>query len=159
MSAAMELHDQGFDVRVLEARERVGGRVWSTTLTNGAVVELGAEWIMADDLAVQEAAARFEVDLVETGASYGWREPWGPRAVSLDDQARFLEAARAEREVWPSDQVAATSLGAFLDGVPGQEEARRLVKIRLQGTCAFDLATVSLANMGDAHGFALTEDC
>ena len=68
LSAAMELHDLGFEVRVLEARERVGGRVWSTTLTNGAVVELGAEWIMADDLAVQEAAARFEVDLVETGS-------------------------------------------------------------------------------------------
>ena len=52
LSAATELHDLGFDVRVLEARERVGGRVWSTTLTNGAIVELGAEWIMADDLVV-----------------------------------------------------------------------------------------------------------
>ena len=31
------------------------------------------------------------------------------------------------------------------------------MKTRLQGTCAFDLATVSLANIGDAHGFALTE--
>jgi 4-methylaminobutanoate oxidase (methylamine-forming) len=157
LSAATELHDLGFDVRVLEARERVGGRVWSTTLTNGAIVELGAEWIMADDLVVHEAAARFEVELVETGASYGRREPWGPGAVSLDDQVRFLDAARAEREAWSADQVAATSLGAFLDAVPGEGAARRLVKTRLQGTCAFDLATVSLANMGDAHGFALTE--
>ena len=98
MSAATELHDQGYDVRVLEARERVGGRVWSTTLTNGAIVELGAEWIMADDHAVQETAARFELDLVETGASYGRREPWGPGAASLDDQLRFLDAARAARE-------------------------------------------------------------
>jgi monoamine oxidase len=53
--------------------------------------------------------------------------------------------------------VASTSLGAFLDAVPGQEEARRMVKTRLQGTCAFDLAGVSLANIGDAHAFALAE--
>src|SRR6187200_2272472 len=129
LSAATELHDQGYDVRVLEARERVGGRVWSATLANGAIVELGAEWIMADDHAVQETAARFELDLVETGASYGRREPWGPGAASLDDQLRFLDAARAAREAWPADQVAATSLGAFLDAVPGEEEARHLVRI------------------------------
>ena len=27
---------------VLEARDRVGGRVWSTTMPNGAVIEMGA---------------------------------------------------------------------------------------------------------------------
>ena len=82
---------------MLEARERVGGRVWSSTLTNGAVIELGAEWIMADDIAVREAATRFEVELMETGAYYGHREPWGPGAASLDDQAAFLDAARVAR--------------------------------------------------------------
>ena len=41
--AADELARGGAQVVVLEARSRVGGRVWSQTLPNGAVVEMGAE--------------------------------------------------------------------------------------------------------------------
>src|SRR5512134_1954658 len=81
LSAARRLVDAGIEVSVLEARERVGGRVWSTTLTNGAVVELGAEWIMAGDTKVRDTADRFGLGLVETGASYGRREPWGTTAA------------------------------------------------------------------------------
>lgn len=33
--AARRLQDADFDVTVLEARDRVGGRVWSHTLENG----------------------------------------------------------------------------------------------------------------------------
>ena len=43
LAAADALHRGGADVIVLEARDRVGGRVWSRRLSNGAVVELGAE--------------------------------------------------------------------------------------------------------------------
>ena len=45
LAAACELQAAGADVVVLEARERMGGRVWSRTLANGAVVEMGAEYI------------------------------------------------------------------------------------------------------------------
>ena len=44
--AADELARGGAEVVVLEARPRVGGRVWSQTLPNGAVVEMGAEYIL-----------------------------------------------------------------------------------------------------------------
>src|SRR5829696_488828 len=93
LSAATTIADAGVDVTVLEARERVGGRVWSTTLTNGAIVELGAEWIQEHDSVVQELTARFRVQFAETMASYGRREPWGAGAASLEEQDRFVEAA------------------------------------------------------------------
>ena len=70
-------------------------------LTNGAVVELGAEWIMDDDTVVRETAARFDVPLADTGASYGRREPWGPGAASLEAQDGFLEAANVARAATP----------------------------------------------------------
>ena len=57
LSAALVLREAGLEVTVLEARERVGGRVWSATITNGAVVELGAEWIMDHDTEVLGLAA------------------------------------------------------------------------------------------------------
>ncbi len=53
LAAALDLHDAGLSVVVLEARERVGGRVLSVELENGELAELGAEWIMPDDDVLQ----------------------------------------------------------------------------------------------------------
>jgi predicted NAD/FAD-dependent oxidoreductase len=61
LAAAWSLHEAGVGVTVLEARPRVGGRVWSQRLANGAVVELGGEWIAAGDVTVQEVAAQLGV--------------------------------------------------------------------------------------------------
>ncbi len=144
LSAALELQEAGVGVTVLEARERVGGRVWSTTLTNGAIVELGAEWIQAGDHAVHELAGRFGIPLVETRADYRRREPWGRDAAPLDAQDAFLAAAAQARAAMTPEAIAAGTLGAFLAGVHGDEAARRIVSNRLAGTCAQDLEQVAL---------------
>ncbi|MGZ8629350.1 MAG: flavin monoamine oxidase family protein [Actinomycetota bacterium] len=153
LAAARSLADSGLDVIVLEARERVGGRVWSITLTNGAVVELGAEWIMDDDSVVRETAARFDVPLADTGASYGRREPWGPGAVALEAQDGFLEAANVARAAIPDAEAAAMSAGAFLETVEGDDAARSIVMHRLAGTCASDLHEVALASFDGDRPF------
>ena len=44
LAAADYLIDQGKDVLVLEARDRIGGRIWSY-LWNGVTIEEGANWI------------------------------------------------------------------------------------------------------------------
>jgi len=43
--AARELKASGLSVAVLEARDRVGGRVMNATTSDGTVVELGGQWI------------------------------------------------------------------------------------------------------------------
>ncbi len=154
LSAARKLADLGVGVRVLEARERVGGRVWSITLSNGAIVELGAEWIMSDDTAVKETAERFGIDLVDTGASYGRREPWGLGATSLDAQDGFVESANAALARLTADEVSAMSVGSFLASVDGDEAARAIVMKRLAGTCANDLREVALASFGGERPFS-----
>ena len=46
LSAARALHDKGIDVTVLEARDRIGGRVWTIHDPAALVpIELGAEFI------------------------------------------------------------------------------------------------------------------
>src|SRR5688500_7093185 len=54
LAAAARLADAGLDVTVLEARDRLGGRVWTTMPPGVAVpVELGAEFLhgQADEIA------------------------------------------------------------------------------------------------------------
>lgn len=45
LAAARILHDKGHDVTVLEARDRLGGRVWTSGKWPDAPVDLGASWI------------------------------------------------------------------------------------------------------------------
>ena len=47
LTAADTLAEAGIEVTVLEARDRVGGRVWSDRAGNGALIERGAEFITA----------------------------------------------------------------------------------------------------------------
>ncbi len=43
--AARDLRSRGLDVVVLEARERVGGRVENVTLPDGTYLEMGGQWV------------------------------------------------------------------------------------------------------------------
>lgn len=45
LTAATQLTDRGFDVRVLEARDRVGGRNEGGTFADGQPIELGGQWV------------------------------------------------------------------------------------------------------------------
>jgi len=60
LTAALRLSRQSHDVTVLEAQNRVGGRVRSVTLSNGEIGELGGEWIRSDQRSVVSLA--HEVD-------------------------------------------------------------------------------------------------
>lgn len=45
LSAARELIRRGYDIALVEARDRVGGRVVSATLSGGEVIDMGGQWI------------------------------------------------------------------------------------------------------------------
>ena len=45
LAAARRLRDRGKSVALLEARDRVGGRVWNRTAADGSVVSVGGTWL------------------------------------------------------------------------------------------------------------------
>jgi monoamine oxidase len=47
MAAAWALRKAGRSVIVLEARPRIGGRIWSTKLSDGTPIDLGGAWVSA----------------------------------------------------------------------------------------------------------------
>jgi monoamine oxidase len=154
LAAASDLAGRGVDVAVLEARGRVGGRVLSVRLPNGEIAELGAEWIMPEDTAVLDLAARFGLEAVDARIDYRRREPWGPDTATPGEQQAFLLAADEALARLSDEGSAVLSVGLFLDGVEGASAERRAVRMRLQGTSATDLDHVTLRVLKGDGSFA-----
>jgi monoamine oxidase len=91
LAAADELRRAGAEVVVFEARDRVGGRVWSVPFA-GAVAERGAEFVLPDYAAMLALCERFGLPMVRKGTLYGYREPRGGEPVTLDELAGAMEA-------------------------------------------------------------------
>lgn len=56
LTAATELKKAGLTVAVLEARDRVGGRLWTDDI-DGAMLEIGGQWVSPDQDALIETLA------------------------------------------------------------------------------------------------------
>ncbi|WP_407360075.1 flavin monoamine oxidase family protein [Microbacterium sp. LBN7] len=54
LTAANDLRKAGLSVAVLEARDRVGGRLW-TDVIEGAMLEIGGQWVSPDQDALKDA--------------------------------------------------------------------------------------------------------
>jgi len=65
LAAARELEHLGFQVTIIEARNRIGGRAWSSDI-GGSIVDLGASYIHGiDGNPVAKLAKKFKKHLVE----------------------------------------------------------------------------------------------
>jgi monoamine oxidase len=109
LAAADALRREGVEVVVLEARDRVGGRVWSTPFAEG-VVERGAEFVFTGDEVLQATVRRHGLRLYRKGTYYGDREPRGGPTVTraeLEDAVGRLGEIRSDGTVLE----ALTSLG------------------------------------------------
>jgi putrescine oxidase len=61
LTAANELKKAGLSVVVLEARDRVGGRLW-TDVIDGAMLEVGGQWVSPDQDALKETLAELGLE-------------------------------------------------------------------------------------------------
>jgi monoamine oxidase len=66
LMAARALSASGASVRVLEARDRVGGRVLNGTTSDGTVVELGGQWIGPGQDRIEALAAELGLETFPT---------------------------------------------------------------------------------------------
>src|SRR5215211_4889167 len=149
LAAADELRRHDAEVVVLEARDRVGGRVWSRELENGAVVEMGAEFVLPGKAVVRDTVADLGLELADKGMRYGRREfrggdPVDP--VALKSALRMLEEALANLD------GAERSARDLLDGIPMDPAAREAIAARAEVSAAAALADVEArALAGVAH--------
>lgn len=165
LAAARDLHEAGERVTVLEARDRVGGRIWSEQTWEDTVLDLGASWIPGAQ----------DNPLARLCAEYGLRTVVSNRAteVAYDHKGRRLSAERHrcvhtdvdllnERMYWstvtagPGRSLAAGFEQALDDvrlGGPRAWRASEFVRHGAEGEHGADWAEVALAAVGALHGF------
>ncbi|MGD1868878.1 MAG: FAD-dependent oxidoreductase [Neomegalonema sp.] len=108
LTSAIWLVDEGYDVTVLEARNRIGGRIW-TDRSLGVPLDLGASWIHgADGNPLTNVASALDIRTRATDESYVVR---GGDGRNMSD---------AEAPAWLDNVVSVQhSLGADEDDVNG----------------------------------------
>lgn len=151
LAAADALHLAGWDVVVLEARDRVGGRVWSRRLADGTLVEMGAEFILPGNSMLEETAARFGLSLWEKGMAYGRREPRGAGSVTERD---LRAAAAAIEAALRAPELARGSAAALLERLDLSAAVREAITARVEVSAAAPAASVGAVELRGVAAFS-----
>lgn len=165
LAAAWQLHEWGCAVTVLEARRRVGGRVWTVRegFAGGQHAEAGADMIDEGQSAILELAHRLgleTVPILKGGfSSYrldddgvrrvhrgvvGWRD----LARRLDGEIRAHRVAEGPWEGPIARALARRSLASWLDDA-GAGPALRSLAVGLRGFFVADPEELSLLAVVD----------
>jgi monoamine oxidase len=151
LAAALRLHEQGEDVVILEARDRIGGRIF--TLRPRSIpspIELGAEFIHGDAQELEEIARDHGLRMMDM-AGRRWVRA-GKRLRLMDDFWERLDVAMRRLRQRPADRSFADALGAMRSVRPAE---RRLALQFVEGFHAADpelISEAALAEGGSPRG-------
>lgn len=164
LTAARRLAQAGRSVAVLEARDRVGGRVWTTTTAGGLRADIGGTWIggpqtavyaLADELGVGTYPTYAEGDriFVADGAVHRYRNSISevrPEYRGVGVHLRALDAMASQlpvEEPWTAEHAQewdALSLGEWLDANVAESAMHKQLRALLVTLFTADLDEVSL---------------
>ena len=155
LMAAYRVARAGHEVVVLEARDRVGGRVWSQELVPGdprTIVERGAEFVLDGYDHLRTVAGELGLRLADMTMSYYEREPRGGAATTHRDMAQCAEVvARAAERARPGTSLAEVASSSW----PGSPAALAAYVSRVEVTNGLAAAALAAAVATDATtGFA-----
>ncbi len=138
LAAARDLKSRGYRVIILEARNRIGGRVWTTKLGDQPV-DLGAQWLEGvKDNPITGLCADFEIELAQT--RYKNSAVYDDAGQRVDDrtrlrligeaQRRLAETRKLNRQLVQTDQPDISMADALRKAGPGEgltEQEQRIV--------------------------------
>ncbi|WP_455361432.1 flavin monoamine oxidase family protein [Streptomyces sp. SYSU K21746] len=179
LSTALTLHDHGVPALVLEAADRVGGRILTSRTRSGVLLDLGGQWVGPTQHKLLAWAERFGCATFPTWDTGAHLEAWhdgsvrpctddGPAdapgmaeysaaAARIDALAATVDlsdpAGGAESEWWDSETV-----HSYLRRTVLCADARRRMALAVQGVWAMEPREISLLHLlfyvASAGGFA-----
>jgi monoamine oxidase len=155
LMAARRLHDAGLTVRVVEARERIGGRIWTADGLAPFPIELGAELIHGSATITRRLlgeAGLHDLAVDRYGrlrwASGGPARPLGELPADLRDTIEGVKAAyRALPDTPWGEGAADMSLADYLRGRGFAGAALEIADVLLAQTCCAPLGGLSCADL------------
>lgn len=139
LAAARELHDRGVSVVVIEARTRIGGRIWTSRLWPDLPVDIGASWIhgaagnpltqIANQAGAKRLPTSYESSITydaDAGAVAAGRETKNAEAV--------IRAARAAAEKADKDVSLADAIRSSRGWTSADSAQRRMIRHVVNGT-------------------------
>ncbi len=153
LMAAYRIVQAGHEVVVLEARDRVGGRVWSQELVPGdprTVIERGAEFVLDGYDVMRTVLAELGLGLADTVMSYYHREYRGGGAAAPAAVARCAAAVAAAS----AGAAPGTSLAQVVAGWPASPAlAEYLSRVEVtNGVSASVLAAAAVSDVTAGFG-------
>lgn len=137
LSAARDLARAGYDVSVIEARNRIGGRLHTSHLWPDLPMDLGASWIHGTHGNPLTALAT-EARARTVATSYDAALLLGPDGAEIDPDLRpatkILTRALTAAARKASDMTVAAALAASADWRSAPDETRRLVDYLVNST-------------------------
>ncbi|MEU3844403.1 NAD(P)/FAD-dependent oxidoreductase [Streptomyces sp. NPDC028635] len=168
LAAALRLEDAGVDCAVLEAADRVGGRVLSETRTDGLTLDHGGQWVGPTQRHLLSLAARFGCATFPTWEAGRHIEVWhdgtrvpyagaapddGPGVAEylrvtalLDDLARTVDTAAPWRTP-RFEEFDACTADSFFRARTEDPDARRRLALTVQGVWCAEPYEISLLHV------------
>ena len=150
LMAATRLRAAGHEVIVVEARDRVGGRVWSQRLVEDdprTVIERGAEFVLEGYDTMRATAHELGLTFADMGMSYYVREPRGGLSTTAAEIAACAAAVAKAAAAAPWG----TSLAKVLDELSATADPAALAAFasRIAVTNAASEGRLSAAAVAD----------
>jgi len=151
LSAAAALQEAGLGVIVVEARDRVGGRVGSRRYGLGERFDTGGQFFCEDMVEVTALARRFGKAFVETYVDGDIIMQPPMSEAEAEATYRGASAIRARQKGLDPDDpaIAGLTVAAWLDRQPDQAAAKSAYRSMIQGLWCQALERIPLWHLAD----------
>ncbi len=165
IGAARALKDAGHEVVVIEARDRIGGRIWTDT-TMGAPIDLGASWIhhsKTNPLTAIVSEHRLGVKNTNYGNYYLFDSEGNP-LPDTDRESHFAQAEKVLKKankVWSKAEIGMNmrqAVDEIVDSEKIVEPLRQALEWRISMLELYKGAELSLVAAAAEDGIAFNED-